>query len=688
MPLNNENNNDCCKCTTPQYELTLNQQGPQGKTGPQGEPGFTPTIVVNTNTDRVYSLTINTIDGQIVTPNLKASVPGDGPAGYVLTKNTSTPYDMSFQAIPQATETQSGILQLATITDTQPDEEDEVDDTKAVTPNVLVEYVEQEIDNLNISNYVTLNTEQTITGNKNFQGITEFRGTRFGSQYNILNPNHNQYNGGFQMLDLANEGGFNPQLINANSENDNGSYPGFGFLGNNPENTSITDNKYKNAIGVDLYGQTSHPIISIKNGILGDIIDSNDIATTTTAGIVKPDGTTITVDADGTIHSVGGTGGTEDYTELTNKPQINGVELTGNQDGNTLGLANESEVTELGNEVNQLAGDVTNLTTTVGNKADKSELSNYVDLTSEQTIPAIKIFQNGISIDNIVSPGEYGATQIGPNHINYRPTNPEYQFFQLRPFQDNTGELRIGNTNAKWNSVNINANGLYLNGEPIGGGEAYVLPPATTTTLGGIKVGSNLSITEDGTLSATGTAPTNMVTIDTEQTITGIKTFSRWVFAQQPLRVDKINSYQSNANYISYDGSGQGSVTLNAVNLYHQIPGVTGLSDILDSKNLTKYLIAGSNITLTPDSTGKITIASTGGGELPSNVLTSDNISQDAYIQQLEARIAALEALIDGGNAQTNGVVAYQNTTLYADSAIVNNGLVGQDTVTIQDGEV
>lgn len=37
-------------------------------------------------------------------------------------------------------------------------------------------------------------------------------------------------------------------------------------------------------------------------------------------------------------------------------------------------------------------------------------------------------------------------------------------------------------------------------------GGGYVLPAATSNTLGGVKVGSNLSITEDGTLSATGGA--------------------------------------------------------------------------------------------------------------------------------------------------------------------------------------
>lgn len=64
------------------------------------------------------------------------------------------------------------------------------------------------------------------------------------------------------------------------------------------------------------------------------------VATTEKAGIVKPDGTTITVDKDGTIHSVGG--GTTDYNYLENKPQINGVELLGNKTTSDLGITAES----------------------------------------------------------------------------------------------------------------------------------------------------------------------------------------------------------------------------------------------------------------------------------------------------------------------------------------------------------
>lgn len=63
------------------------------------------------------------------------------------------------------------------------------------------------------------------------------------------------------------------------------------------------------------------------------------IATTSTPGKVKPDGTTITITADGTISSVGGgSGGTDDYSALINKPQINSVELIGNTALSTLDI--------------------------------------------------------------------------------------------------------------------------------------------------------------------------------------------------------------------------------------------------------------------------------------------------------------------------------------------------------------
>ena len=54
----------------------------------------------------------------------------------------------------------------------------------------------------------------------------------------------------------------------------------------------------------------------------------------------------------------------------------------------------------------------------------------------------------------------------------------------------------------------------------------YTLPLAAAGTLGGVRVGTGLSIDGSGILSVTAGAPSNMVTTDTTQTVSGAKTLS------------------------------------------------------------------------------------------------------------------------------------------------------------------
>ena len=62
-------------------------------------------------------------------------------------------------------------------------------------------------------------------------------------------------------------------------------------------------------------------------------------------------------------------------------------------------------------------------------------------------------------------------------------------------------------------------------GEVSGGGSSYTLPPATESTLGGIKVGSRLSVESDGTLSANDQSYT--LPTASADTLGGIKVGSR-----------------------------------------------------------------------------------------------------------------------------------------------------------------
>lgn len=362
MPLNNENNNECCKCTTPEYELILNEQGPQGRQGEKGNEGFSPTVTINTNTDQVYSLTITTADGQIVTPNLKASVPGTGTAGQVLTKNSDTPYDMSFQSLPQAQDNQAGIVQLATENDLEPDSEGEVDSTKAVTPNLLSTYVEQEINNAD-DKYVTLDTEQQITGKKTFA----FNDGIFANSIKEIDQGST--------------------IITYNQDASNI------LIGSTGASTSNITLRTKQD-GQLLYQKGTNNSLQI--------VTSEDIATISKAGIVKPDGTTITIDTDGTLH--GAEQGTVDYNELTNKPTINNIELEGNKTAEDLGLATAEDVTNLETSKQDILTAGANITISDDNVISATGSSYTLPQATSSVLGGIKVGENlSITEDGILS---------------------------------------------------------------------------------------------------------------------------------------------------------------------------------------------------------------------------------------------------------------------------------------------
>lgn len=61
----------------------------------------------------------------------------------------------------------------------------------------------------------------------------------------------------------------------------------------------------------------------------------------------------------------------------------------------------------------------------------------------------------------------------------------------------------------------------------------YTLPIASASKLGGIKVGKNLTISSDGVLDAVGGDTSSLVTLTTDQTISGTKTFTSEIKTNQ-----------------------------------------------------------------------------------------------------------------------------------------------------------
>lgn len=83
-------------------------------------------------------------------------------------------------------------------------------------------------------------------------------------------------------------------------------------------------------------------IKAIKDWAIGKFITEIPIGSDTAVGAVKADGSTTTIDKDGTIHATGGSGsGTSDYNSLSNRPSIGGVTLSGDKTLSELGIQPE-----------------------------------------------------------------------------------------------------------------------------------------------------------------------------------------------------------------------------------------------------------------------------------------------------------------------------------------------------------
>ena len=201
-------------------------------------------------------------------------------------------------------------------------------------------------------------------------------------------------------------------------------------------------------------------------------------------------------------------------------------------------------------------------------------------------------------------------------------------------YETDTGKLKIGNGSDNYVTLPYVSDG---------GGSSGDLPIATATTLGGVKIGNNLSITEDGTLSATGGSagttdytqlenkpqinsveltgnktlndlgiqpkgnyltalPDNAVTTDTDQTITSSKTFTKSIttasiYPKEEITFDSTSQYRYINNIDSITGG------YHAQNGYLTFKGDTTLVGdnklVLDGRTGGLKLTAASSASIT-----------------------------------------------------------------------------------------
>ena len=142
----------------------------------------------------------------------------------------------------------------------------------------------------------------------------------------------------------------------------------------------------------------------------------------------------------------------------------------------------------------------------------------------------------------------------------------------------------------------------------------YVLPAATASALGGVKIGSNITLANGGTISITKTnitsalgvdPTTKYVTLDTAQTITGQKTFSKDIIFNNTL----TGIYNAGGNLIF--GAGTEKIVCLLADYFGPVEAKTNTINLGNKNGYWKGVHAGRLISYAANGTAPIQVSST-----------------------------------------------------------------------------
>lgn len=222
----------------------------------------------------------------------------------------------------------------------------------------------------------------------------------------------------------------------------------------------------------------------------------------------------------------------------------------------------------------------------------------------------------------------------------------------------------------------------------------YVLPAATASALGGVKIGSNITLANGGTISITkanvtsalGVDPTTKyVTLDTAQTITGQKTFSKDVIFNNTL----TGIYNAGGNLIF--GAGTEKIVRLLADYFGPVEVKTNSINLGNKDGYWKGVHAGRLISYTTDGTAPIQVSSTTlctnlnadmvdgyhsehFSQNKSNKSLQTSSDKDTYFKiiELTRNTATTDSIYIkyGITVRAVSAIDYSNTTLYGDIEI------------------
>lgn len=275
------------------FHYFLNRQGIQGRKGDKGETGFSPTITVLEQTPESYKLQITNEYETIETPNLIGSFNATDNGG------TYVRYDreaktMSLGELNSATVDRVGGIKISSDEDIQ-----NMNTDTAITPEKLADalsiYLEAGTDNVSIvQDEATSKTKISVTDSGGSGVSIDDSTTATTSVWSSSKTNTEITTVANEVDNLTNEVNDLSGRVTTNEAD----------IATMKTSLSMKQTKLTAGANITLTDLSDGTvrIDSTGGGGAGDI----PIATTTTAGKVKPDGTTITITDDGTISAVGG----------------------------------------------------------------------------------------------------------------------------------------------------------------------------------------------------------------------------------------------------------------------------------------------------------------------------------------------------------------------------------------------
>lgn len=294
------------------FQFYLNRQGVRGAKGVKGDKGDSPIVSVNKHTANEYVLQIDNPDGtQIITPNLVGQQIVVNTAGdYVKYDRVSNQFVTV--ELPSATGEEEGLIRLATDADYT-----ERDEFSAVTPYGLVQHlpslITTSVDNL-IRVFYDVPTDSIVIDTSKIHEDISSVNTTATNALNISRDNTNEINTlkstaiGIDDTTTASDKVWSSSKTNSEIST--------------VANSLLQTQRDVTALNADMTEikpivQAHTESISSINDSISNLTSKTNPATTTTAGIVKPDGETITVTADGTITAAGGSAPTNMVTTDT-----------------------------------------------------------------------------------------------------------------------------------------------------------------------------------------------------------------------------------------------------------------------------------------------------------------------------------------------------------------------------------